>query len=179
MIDIREQLRRQIDLEDESRALGVSRYHARKLPWRVEAGTVSEEANLPPGQHLLKACVEPVAARINEFLAEVCSGKAGRRHNAADFLLLTDPEEIAYLTTRVMVNSSIAQRFQRHQFPGLADRHVQRRRRRQQPELPAAIAHAGPLSARSQASSPSPAAMPMRTASAVLFTPSFSSICAR
>lgn len=109
MTDIREMLRRQIDLEDEGRALGASRYHARKLPWRSEAGTADEEANLPPGQHLLKACVEPVALAIREFLEQACSGKAGRRHNAADFLLLSEPEEVAYLTARVMINSSIAQ----------------------------------------------------------------------
>lgn len=107
--DFRAQLRRQIELEDESRALGQSRYHSRNLPWKAEAGSIDEEANLPPGRQLLKFCVEPVTAAINAFLAEACSGKAGRRHNAVDFLLLTEPEEIAYLTTRVMVNSSIAQ----------------------------------------------------------------------
>lgn len=109
MNDIRAQLRRQIELEDEARALGANRYHARKLPWKTEAGTIDEEANLPPGQHLMKACVEPVTAAINEFLAEACSGKAGRRHNAVDFLLLSEPEEIAYLTSRVLVNASVGQ----------------------------------------------------------------------
>lgn len=57
MTDFRAQLRRQIELEDEARSLGQSRYHARKLPWRVEAGTPDEEANLPPGQQLLKICI--------------------------------------------------------------------------------------------------------------------------
>nr|WP_294850095.1 DNA-directed RNA polymerase [uncultured Sphingomonas sp.] len=105
MTDFRAQLRRQIELEDEGRALGQSRYHARQLPWRTEAGTIGEEANLPPGQQLLKQCVDPVAEHIEEFLKEACSGKAGRRHTAVDFLILTDPKEIAYLTTRCMVNA--------------------------------------------------------------------------
>lgn len=105
----RDLIRRQIELEDESRALGTARYHSRKLPWKVEAGTVDEEANLPPGRILIKACVEPVAEAINAFLADACDGKAGRRHNAADYLLLTEADEAAYLTVRVMVNLSISQ----------------------------------------------------------------------
>lgn len=107
--DIRAELRRQIELEDEQRALGASRYHARALPWKVEAGTIDEEANLPPGQQLLKLAVKPVAEAIEGFLAEVCERKAGRLHRAVDFLLLTDPEEVAYLTTRVMVNLCMSQ----------------------------------------------------------------------
>lgn len=109
MQNIRDLIRRQLELEDESRALGAARYHARKLPWKVEAGTVEEEANLPPGRMLVKTCVEPVAEAIRGFLAEACSGKAGRRHNAADYLLLTDPDEAAYLTVRMMVNMAISQ----------------------------------------------------------------------
>jgi DNA-directed RNA polymerase len=104
--DIRALLRRQLDLEDESRALGVSRYNSRELPWKVEVGTPDEEANLPPGRKLLKAGVIPVAEAIEAFLAGVCSGKAGRRHAAADPLLLADPMEAAYLTMRVLVNAS-------------------------------------------------------------------------
>jgi DNA-directed RNA polymerase len=108
-IDFRAQLRRQIDLEDEARSLGASRYNARQLPWRTEAGTIDEEANLPPGQQLLKTCVLPVAAAIREFLDGVYSGKAGRRHSAGDFLLLSEPEEVAYLTARVLINASVGQ----------------------------------------------------------------------
>lgn len=78
MQNIRDLIRRQIELEDESRALGADRYHARKLPWKVDAGTVDEEANLPPGRLLVKTCVEPVAAAIQAFIDEACTGKAGR-----------------------------------------------------------------------------------------------------
>jgi len=109
MTDIRDQLRRQRELEDEGRALGASRYHNRKLPWRVEAGTADEEANLPPGQHLLKACVLPTAEAIEGFLKEACDRKAGRLHSSVDFLLLTDPREVAYLTARVVINHCVAQ----------------------------------------------------------------------
>ena len=106
--DIRAQLRRQLDIEDESRALGARRYHARDLPWRTEAGSIEEEANLPPGRQLLKLAIEPTAEAIRQFVAETNQGKAGRRHSAADSLLLTDPNEAAYLTCRVLVNASVA-----------------------------------------------------------------------
>ena len=106
MEDFRDKLRRQIDLEDEGRCLGQSRYHNRTLPWRTEVGSLEEEANMPPGKFLLKACVDPMAEAITTFLKEAFNGKAGRRNSAADFLLLTDPIEVAYLTTRVVVNMS-------------------------------------------------------------------------
>lgn len=109
MQNIRDLIRRQLELEDESRALGVARYRSRHLPWKVEAGTVDEEANLPPGRLLVKTCVEPVADAITALLADACDGKAGRRHDAVNFLLLMDPNEAAYLTVRVMVNMAIAQ----------------------------------------------------------------------
>ena len=106
MTDPRERVRRQLDLEDEMRALGASRYAARRLPWRVEAGTPDEEANLPPGRRLMTTAITAVEEAIAAFLREACSGKAGRRHAAADFLLLSQPDEIAYLTLRVLVNAS-------------------------------------------------------------------------
>lgn len=108
MQDFRTLVRRQLELEDEARALGARRYASRQLPWRTEAGTADEEANLAPGRQLVKLCVEPVAAAINAFIDEACSGKAGRRHDAVDFLLLSDPEEVAYLAVRMIVNLSVA-----------------------------------------------------------------------
>lgn len=108
MEDIRTRLRRQLELEDESRALGARRYRNRDLPWRFAAGTADEEANLPPGKQLLKAAVEPTADAIRAFLDGACSGKAGRRHSAAETLLLVDPMEAAYLTCRVLVNAAVA-----------------------------------------------------------------------
>lgn len=109
MSPIKELIRRQIELEEESKALGADRYNARKLPWKVEAGSVDEEANLPPGRLVIKTCVEPVRDAIEAFLEDACNGKAGRRHNAADFLLLADATEAAYLAIRTMVNGSAVQ----------------------------------------------------------------------
>lgn len=106
----RELVRRQIDLENEARSLGAIRYRqARPMPWRDHTDDVSveEEANLPPGQRLLKIAVEPTAALIRQFVEDAHDGKAGRKHSAVKWMELADPEEIAYLAARVAVNASI------------------------------------------------------------------------
>ena len=91
----REDVRRELDLVDESRSLGITRYHrARPMPWKTEgeAAAAEEEANLPPGQHLLRLIVEPTAAAIREFVRDASAGKAGRRHSALKWLELASPE---------------------------------------------------------------------------------------
>lgn len=106
MSNIRDRIRRQLEIEDESRALGQRRYNARNLPWKPEAGAVEEEANLPPGKQLLKLCVGPVTEGIKHFIDESCNGKAGRRHSALPFVLLAEPDALAYLTCRSLINSA-------------------------------------------------------------------------
>lgn len=101
-------VRRQLDLEDEGRALGTSRYAKTELPWQVGTPTEDEKSEMPTGRRLIQAVVGPTAELIHEFMAEVNSGKAGRRHSAADLLLLVDANEAAYLTARVMTNSLVS-----------------------------------------------------------------------
>lgn len=106
----REDIRRELDLEAESRSLGEARYsRARPMPWRTETSKTEEEANLPPGQHLLRLAVEPTAEAIREFVAKAHEGRAGRRHSAVKWLELARPEEVAYLTARVALNMSAHQ----------------------------------------------------------------------
>jgi DNA-directed RNA polymerase, mitochondrial len=114
----REDIRRQIDLENEARDLGAVRYRQqRPLPWRSPDDTpsVSEEAELPPGRQLIKLAVEPTAALLREKIAAAENGKAGRRHSALGWLAMADPEAVAYLSARVAVNSAI----QRKLFQGV------------------------------------------------------------
>lgn len=108
MQDYRTLIRRQLELEDDQRSLGASRYRSRQLPWKDTVGSTEEEANLPPGNQLLKLVTMPVAVAIQKFIDETNSGKAGRRHAAADPLLLSDPLEVAYLTARVVANCGIS-----------------------------------------------------------------------
>jgi DNA-directed RNA polymerase len=104
----REDVRRELDLEAEARSLGAARYErSRPMPWRTAAGSaVDEEANLPPGQQLLRLAVEPTAAAIREFVEKANDGSAGRRHSAVKWLELASPEEVAYLTIRTTINYS-------------------------------------------------------------------------
>lgn len=105
MIPTRDLIRRQLELEDEQRSLGARRYRSGAMPWKPEAGAADEQANLPPGKQLLKLAVLPTAQLLREFNERVNSGAAGKRHSAADPLLLSEPEEVAYLTLRVLVNA--------------------------------------------------------------------------
>lgn len=105
MTDARSAVRRQLDLEEEGMALGIARYHARDLPWKDGAGSSDEEANLPPGQQLLKVAIGPVVEAIKDLIEQTCSGRAGRKHAVAPFLLAGDPLEVAYLTLRCVVNA--------------------------------------------------------------------------
>lgn len=106
----REDVRRQLDLEAESRALGAARYdRSRPMPWKTGAAEVAaeEEANLPPGQHLLRMAVMPTAEAIREFIAKANEGGAGRRHSSVKWLELSRPEEVAYITVRAALNHSV------------------------------------------------------------------------
>lgn len=107
----RDLVRRQLDLEDEAHSLGAVRYRQnRPMPWRLgdEPAGIEEEANLPPGQLLLKQAVEPTAALLREKIAAADTGKAGRRLGALKWLDVAEPEEVAYLAARVALNASVA-----------------------------------------------------------------------
>lgn len=92
----REKLARQIALEDESRALGASRYRARRpLPWRNEPSSTDEEGDLPPGRQLLRLAIHPTAEAIRSFCDVVNHGGGARTPEAALVLSSVGPEEAA------------------------------------------------------------------------------------
>lgn len=102
----RDKLARQIALEDESRALGASRYRSRRpLPWRNEPSAADEEAELPPGRQLLKLAIQPTAQAIRDFLKIVDQGGGARTPEAALILSEIGAEEAAYLTGRVILSA--------------------------------------------------------------------------
>lgn len=104
---IRDKVRRQLELEDESRALGAARYRSsRPMPWSGTTAAAKDETELPPGKKLMALCVLPVADAIREWVKQVEAGGAGRRHAAYTLLSAADPEQIAYLTCRVVINFS-------------------------------------------------------------------------
>lgn len=102
----RDKLARQIALEDESRALGASRYRSRRpLPWRNEPSAADEEAELPPGRQLLKLAIQPTAQATRDFLKIVDQGGGARTPEAALILSEIGAEEAAYLTGRVILSA--------------------------------------------------------------------------
>lgn len=118
MID-RAAVRRELDLEEEALALGALRYRRlRPMPWvpGVEPPSLDEEANLPPGQQLIRLTIEPTAALLKERVAAAATGKAGRRFSALKWLENIDLAEAAYLGARVALNTAAA----RSAFQGTA-----------------------------------------------------------
>jgi DNA-directed RNA polymerase len=105
----REDVRRQLDLEAESRSLGEARYaRSRPMPWKLgdDAASAEEEADLPPGQTLVRMAVEPTATAIRAWVDAAHKGQAGRHHSAVKWLERASPEEVAYLAARVVLNAA-------------------------------------------------------------------------
>nr|WP_314122606.1 DNA-directed RNA polymerase [uncultured Brevundimonas sp.] len=103
----KDKLARQIALEDESRALGASRYRARRpLPWRHEPSSTDEEGDLPPGRQLLRLAIQPTAEAIRSFCDVVNHGGGSRIPEAALILSSVGAEEAAYLTGRVILSAA-------------------------------------------------------------------------
>jgi DNA-directed RNA polymerase len=109
-------IERQQALESEAADLGADRYQrARPMPWRDEASKGEEEANLPPGKHLLRMIVKPTAEVIAHTIDEASKGAAGRGHKAMSLLILVKPDVVAYITARCAVNA-VAKRFSMQQL---------------------------------------------------------------
>ena len=101
-----QKVRRQIDLENESRALGAERYRsARPLPWRDEVSSAEQEGDLPPGRQLVRLAIEPTAEAFADFKDRALNG-AAVSVDAADILCSIGDEEAAALTARVVMHAA-------------------------------------------------------------------------
>jgi len=93
-------------LEDESRALGASRYRKqRSAAWTDALRPDVDEASLPPGRALLRRTLPATAQAIREFMESASSGRPGRRHTAIKLLTDAEPEALAYLTLRCAIQA--------------------------------------------------------------------------
>lgn len=93
-------------LEDESRALGASRYRKhRSAAWTDDLRPDVDEASLPPGRALLRRTLQPTIQAIRNFMESAASGRAGRRHTALKLLAGAEPEALAYLTLRCAIQA--------------------------------------------------------------------------
>ena len=101
-----QKVRRQIELENESRALGAERYRsARPLPWRDEVSSAEQEGDLPPGRQLVRLAIEPTAEAFADFKDRALNG-AAISVDAADILCAIGDEEAAALTARVVMHAA-------------------------------------------------------------------------
>ncbi len=91
----------QEQMEAEMTGQGLTRY------WRNVDPSVAEgdESSTSYGLTVLKRVINPVAARIEEVVAEADSGKPGRRSTAIKYLRGTSADLIAYLTVKVLLDS--------------------------------------------------------------------------
>lgn len=89
-------IQRQLELEEESVALGVKRYRE-----QIENTPLSE---MPPGVALMYRTIEPFAKAIKDFVETNRRG-GGRMHQARAFLSEFDYYDVAYITARELINS--------------------------------------------------------------------------
>lgn len=94
-------------LEEESRALGISRYRKRRSKWDDVLGDGVDEAALPPGRRLLRLALVPTIDTVSRFLETARAGAAGRKHSAIRLLDGVAPEPLAYLTLRCAIQSGV------------------------------------------------------------------------
>jgi DNA-directed RNA polymerase len=90
---------RQVALEKEMSALGVSRYLKIK-----ESGV---ETSLPPGQRLLRESVLPLVDAINAWIKDVRGGHARRYASIANKIEAVGIEECAYITQKRLIDALV------------------------------------------------------------------------
>lgn len=107
----------QLQLEDEMRSMGVTRY--RELVAQAKAD--KEESRVTSVRRLMGQAHEAVVAGIEDFIAAASSGKAGRKHSALRFVLaLDDVDLVAHLTIRSVLDSVSSQETLNRAALGLA-----------------------------------------------------------
>lgn len=98
-------LSKQVELEEESIVLGISRYNKEKQEWQANAPLAREEADSTPGLIVIKRFTVPLSEAIEEWKTEVNAGKARRQALLVTILNQLDSGVIAFLTMRGVVNS--------------------------------------------------------------------------
>ena len=91
---------RQLELEERMRTDGIDRY------WN-QVRTLTEKGRetwTRPGKRLLHYTVQQVTEGLKEFMEEASSGRPGRRHVAVKYLSQIEPETVAYITARCVLD---------------------------------------------------------------------------
>lgn len=91
---------RQLQLEQDMISLGIDNYR-RQLRKAVEKNV---EASTPAGLRILKSCTERFVQALERYLKEQ-SAKAGRRPSALRYLEQLEPETVAFIAVKSVLNS--------------------------------------------------------------------------
>lgn len=89
-------MRRETWLEQKMEGMGVARYCERR-----ERGDDETAA----GKRMIRSLIPVTSAAIKEWVDEATSGRAGRDVGAAQFVRQFDPDDVAYITLRLLVSS--------------------------------------------------------------------------
>lgn len=91
----------QASLEEEMTSLGVE---AHRL--RTENATLNgRESGTDAGNFMLQHCIEPMTEAIVAFIAKASTGRAGRRHACLQYMQQVDPQVLALITARVVLDN--------------------------------------------------------------------------
>jgi DNA-directed RNA polymerase, mitochondrial len=88
---------RQLELEEEMRGLGASRY--------LKSMTKQEEIMLPPGIQMLRKSVMPMVGALSGWITEVRGGQARRYASYANLIEEAGVEAVAYIAMRRAINA--------------------------------------------------------------------------
>lgn len=91
---------RQIELEQEMREEGISRYN-RNLLKKIQRG---QESQTSYGQYLLAVTLEKLEQEIASYVDNCLKGRTGKNSTASKYLQLIEPEVVAVLSLRVALN---------------------------------------------------------------------------
>ena len=95
----------QKQLEEEAIGIGATQFRHRMQ----KAQEKQRESATPAGRQLMSWAVPQLASGIQQFITEVYSGKAGPKAIAAKVLKDHDPQVVAYLTLRAIMDGISAQ----------------------------------------------------------------------
>ena len=97
---VQQKMERQIELEEMMRTMGIDRYWS-QVNRNIEKGC---ETNNRPIRRLLNFVLDEMTKGIERFIEEAKSGKAGRRHAAVKYISMLEPETVAFITARCVLD---------------------------------------------------------------------------
>jgi DNA-directed RNA polymerase len=98
--DWAEKYKRQVDLEKKMRTMGIDRYWSQVS----KAREAQRESGLRPVRRLLNYSIEEMMGGITRFIEAADSGKPGRRHTALPYLKMIEPEVMALVAARTVLD---------------------------------------------------------------------------